>query len=153
MTTTAAGELTTCGDLVDDDDRRFQVHTRAYGDPGIFDAEMRHIFERSWVYVGHASEIPDAGDYKTASLGIQPVIVSRHADGDIHVLFNRCTHRAAAVCREDIGHSTTSAARTTTGSSATTANWSASRMPAVTPTTSTSRNWASSGRGWPPTAG
>ncbi|MBA2509058.1 MAG: Rieske 2Fe-2S domain-containing protein [Nocardioidaceae bacterium] len=105
MTTTATGDLASYGDLVDDDDRRFQVHTRAYGDPGVFDAEMRHIFERSWVYVGHASEIPDAGDYKTASLGIQPVIVSRHADGDIHVLFNRCTHRAAAVCREDIGHS------------------------------------------------
>ena len=32
------------------------VHRRVYTDPAIFDAEMRRIFGRTWVFVGHESE-------------------------------------------------------------------------------------------------
>jgi benzoate/toluate 1,2-dioxygenase subunit alpha len=91
--------------LVDDDDAQFRVHTRTYTDPAVFEAEMREIFERTWVYVGHESEISRPGDYMTALVGRQPVIVSRHEDGEVYVLLNRCMHRAAVVCRAEHGHS------------------------------------------------
>lgn len=93
------------GDLVVDDDLEFRIHTRAYVDPGVFEAEMRRIFERTWVYVGHSSEVPEPGDYKTTLIGRQPVIVARHEDGEIYVLLNRCRHRGAVVCRAEHGHS------------------------------------------------
>ncbi len=92
-------------DLVVDDPQEFRVHGSIYTDPQIFAEEMRRIFERYWVYVGHESEIPAPGDYKTVVVGTQPLIVSRHEDGQIYVLYNRCRHRGAVVCREERGHS------------------------------------------------
>ncbi len=69
-----------------------------YTDPAIFDAEMTRIFEKTWVWVAHDSEIPKAGDFKTAQIGQQPVIVVRDRKGVVHVHLNRCRHRAATVC-------------------------------------------------------
>jgi benzoate/toluate 1,2-dioxygenase subunit alpha len=92
-------------ELVVDDEREFRIHTRLYNDPAVYRAEMRTIFESTWVYVAHTSEIPDPGDYKTATIGTQPVIVSRHEDGNVYVLLNRCRHRGTVVCRMESGHS------------------------------------------------
>ncbi len=86
--------------LIDDAGGRFRVHARAYTDQAIFDQEQKHIFPRVWVYVGHESEFRSAGDFKTTHIGLQPVIVSRGEDGQIHVMFNRCMHRGSVVCRE-----------------------------------------------------
>ncbi len=81
-----------------------RVHRRLYTDPAIFDAEMHGIFEHTWVFVGHASEIPEPGDYKTTYIGRNPVIMVRDRDHQIHVLMNRCMHRGALVCREERGN-------------------------------------------------
>lgn len=98
-------------------------HRRLHG-PGVFEAEIRNIFERTWVYVAHESEISDIGDYQTSIIGRQPIIVSRHEDGQVYVLLNRCRHRGAVVCRDALGHSNYFAALTTTGRTAATAPWS-----------------------------
>ena len=82
-----------------------RVHRRLYTDPEIFAAEMERIFERNWVFVGHESEVPEPGDYRTGSIGRQPVILTRHADRRLHVLMNRCMHRGALVCRAEQGNS------------------------------------------------
>ncbi len=81
-----------------------RVHRRVYADPDLFDMEMEKIFGRAWVYMGHESEIANAGDYKANFIGQEPVILSRHRDGTIHVLFNRCAHRAGLVCRDEVGN-------------------------------------------------
>ncbi|WP_195818689.1 aromatic ring-hydroxylating oxygenase subunit alpha [Roseobacter sp. MH60115] len=80
--------------LVDDD----RVRTSMYKDPAIFDAEMEKIFGKTWVWVGHTSEVPDKGSFKTSWVGLQPVIISRDRKGVLHVLVNRCRHRSATVC-------------------------------------------------------
>jgi phenylpropionate dioxygenase-like ring-hydroxylating dioxygenase large terminal subunit len=82
------------------DDR---VHTSLYVDPSIFDAEMDTIFHNTWVWVAHASEIPLPGNFKMSHVGLEPVIVTRSADGSVHVLLNRCRHRAGSVCEEPRG--------------------------------------------------
>ncbi len=82
----------------------FRVDTRIYTDPLVFDEEMHRIFEKTWVYVGHISEIEKPGDYKTTTIGHNPIIVSRAEDGTIHVLQNECRHRGNAVCREFHGN-------------------------------------------------
>jgi anthranilate 1,2-dioxygenase (deaminating, decarboxylating) large subunit len=75
-----------------------RIHRDVYVDPEVFEAEMRRIFMRTWIYVGHDSEIPDSGDYKSTSVGTTPVILTRDGDGMPRVVVNRCTHRGAAVC-------------------------------------------------------
>lgn len=75
-----------------------RVHTSLYTDQAVYEAELGRIFERTWVWVAHTSEIPDPGDFKRAQVGRQPVIVVRDRKGEIHVLLNRCRHRAATVC-------------------------------------------------------
>lgn len=75
-----------------------------YTDPEIFAEEMEKIFQASWVYVAHESQLPESGDYLRSSVGQQPVIVSRQEDGSIAVLLNRCRHRGAMVCLEETGN-------------------------------------------------
>jgi len=80
------------------------VHGDCYTDPDIFAEELKKIYGRGWVFVGHQSEIPKAGDYVRKWIGLQPVIFSRDKAGTTHVLFNRCTHRGASICQEDKGN-------------------------------------------------
>jgi len=82
-----------------------RVHRRVYTDPDIFELEMERIFGRAWLFVGHTSQVQQAGDFVTTELGRQPVIMTRHRDGSVHVLINRCTHRGAKVVNERKGHS------------------------------------------------
>lgn len=80
-----------------------RVHTSLYTDAAIFDEEMDKIFSSTWVWVGHTSEIPEPGSFKTTYIGKQPVIVARDRKMQIHVLLNRCRHRGATVCEHKKG--------------------------------------------------
>lgn len=40
----------------------------------------------------------EGGSYKTINIGKQPVVVVRDRKKKVHVLLNRCRHRAATVC-------------------------------------------------------
>ena len=90
--------------IIDAPPADFRVSTQIYRDPIVFDDEMRNIFERTWVYVAHVSELPSPGDYKVSAVGRLPVIVSRDKDGAIHVLLNVCRHRGAVLCRTERGN-------------------------------------------------
>ncbi|MEE2060412.1 aromatic ring-hydroxylating oxygenase subunit alpha [Rhodococcus artemisiae] len=81
-----------------------RVRKTAYLDPDLYAAELTRIFEKTWLYVGHGSEIPNAGDYKTTTIVGRPVIVSRDRTGEVHVLQNRCRHRGASVCQAPTGN-------------------------------------------------
>lgn len=82
-----------------------RVDGRVYTDPQIFEEEIEKIFHRWWVYIGHASEVPEPGDYKLTRIGRQPLIMSRDEDGEIHLLMNRCRHRGNSVCQYERGNS------------------------------------------------
>ena len=81
-----------------------RVHRRVYTDPAVFELEMERIFARAWLFVGHTSQVKNVGDYMTADLGRQPVMMVRHRDGKVHVLLNRCTHRGPKVLNERCGN-------------------------------------------------
>jgi phenylpropionate dioxygenase-like ring-hydroxylating dioxygenase large terminal subunit len=82
-----------------------RVHGSLYTDPDVFAEELERIWYRTWVYVGHESEVPEPNDYALKSIGPQAVIMSRDSDGEIHLLVNRCSHRANLVCDEARGNS------------------------------------------------
>jgi phenylpropionate dioxygenase-like ring-hydroxylating dioxygenase large terminal subunit len=74
-----------------------RVHRRLYTDPEIFELEMRHLFGGTWVYLGHESQLPAAGDFVQVRVGRRPVLVTRGDDGSVHALLNRCTHRGTTL--------------------------------------------------------
>jgi len=80
------------------------VHRDIYNNPAVFELEKSRIFERTWVYVAHESEIPNTGDFKSTRVGLEPVIVARRDDASIGVMANRCRHRAATVCQVPSGN-------------------------------------------------
>jgi phenylpropionate dioxygenase-like ring-hydroxylating dioxygenase large terminal subunit len=83
------------------DDR---IHSRVYTDSRIFEEEMERVFHRGWVFVGHASEIPEPGDYRLGWIGRYPIIMVRGHDGEVRLLSNRCRHRANTVCQIERGN-------------------------------------------------
>lgn len=80
-----------------------RVHKDLYSDPEIFEEELDKVFNNTWVWVAHESEISGKNNYKTAKIGRQPVIVVRERKGGINVLLNRCRHRGATVCEGNSG--------------------------------------------------
>ena len=56
---------------MDADDR---VHRDVYTDAEVFQLEMERLWSRTWIYVGHTSQIPSPGDFLTLDVAAQPVI-------------------------------------------------------------------------------
>jgi phenylpropionate dioxygenase-like ring-hydroxylating dioxygenase large terminal subunit len=81
-----------------------RVRKEVYTDPAIFELEMERIHERIWIYCGHESQVPKAGDYVTVQIGRQPMIMVRGKDGKVNVLHNRCPHRGAMLCGDQRGN-------------------------------------------------
>jgi p-cumate 2,3-dioxygenase subunit alpha len=85
----------------------FRVNRRAFTDPERLSEERARLFGRCWIYVGHDSEVPHAGDYRSRNVAGRPMILLRGDDNVIRVLFNTCTHRGAMVCRQKSGNAKT----------------------------------------------
>jgi benzoate/toluate 1,2-dioxygenase subunit alpha len=75
--------------------RSGDVHRDVYIDPELFDLEMDRLWHSAWLYVGHDSQVPAAGDYYTTEIARQPLVMIRAQDGEVRVLYNRCAHRGA----------------------------------------------------------
>ena len=86
--------------LVTDD----EAHRDVYIAEDVFALEMKHLFRNTWIYVGHASQIPNKGDYYTTTISDQPVLMVRHTDQSIHVLYNRCAHRGVELVTDVHGN-------------------------------------------------
>ena len=84
--------------------RETEVHKDCYIDDEIFDLEMAHLFANTWVYVGHASQVPKVGDFYTTTVGNQPVVMVRHTDQSVRVLYNRCPHKGVQVAPDGCGN-------------------------------------------------
>jgi len=69
------------------------VHRDLYIDPDLFALEMQQLWRNTWIFVGHDSQVPRAGDYYTTDIATEPVILLRDAAGEIRVLANRCAHK------------------------------------------------------------
>ncbi|ANY17459.1 aromatic ring-hydroxylating dioxygenase subunit alpha [Bordetella pseudohinzii] len=84
--------------------RETEVHKDMFIDPEIFELEMEHLFANTWVYVGHDSQVPRPGDYITTTVGNQPVVMVRHSDQSVRVLYNRCPHKGTMVAGDACGN-------------------------------------------------
>src|SRR5918999_267572 len=69
-----------------------------YNDPELAEVELDRVFDRSWVFVAHESELRNRGDYVLRTIGEDRWIVARDDEGAVHVLLNSCRHRGTEVC-------------------------------------------------------
>jgi len=65
--------------------------------------ERERLFLSSWQIVGHQSEVPETGDYRTFEFFGRRGFVVRGKDGAIRAFHNVCAHRAHAVVSGDRG--------------------------------------------------
>ena len=75
-----------------------------YRSPVVYQRELETIFFKSWLWAGHASQIPNPGDWFLYTIAEESVIVVRDADGSIRGLINSCRHRGSRVCEERQGN-------------------------------------------------
>lgn len=81
-----------------------EVSLRLLHDPEVHALEMERVFGKTWLLLGHDSEIPKSGDYVVRYMGEDQVIVSRDRAGEIHVSLNVCPHRGMKVCTGEMGN-------------------------------------------------
>ncbi|MUM16819.1 aromatic ring-hydroxylating dioxygenase subunit alpha [Mycobacterium sp. CBMA271] len=91
-------------DTVFDSVRRGLIPAHIYNDREIFELEKQHLFGRTWMFVGHESEVPHNGDYVVRRILDDSFIVTRGSDGQVRALFNMCLHRGMQVCRAEMGN-------------------------------------------------
>ncbi len=65
-----------------------------YLDPQVYQREREAIFQPSWIMVGYAHQVDDAGDYFTEDVAGWSIFVQRGRDGELRAFHNVCPHRA-----------------------------------------------------------
>ncbi|WP_344393551.1 Rieske 2Fe-2S domain-containing protein, partial [Dietzia cercidiphylli] len=87
-----------------EDVRRGMIPAHIYNDKELFELEKERLFSRSWLFVAHESEVPEAGDYVVRRVLEDSFIISRDEQGQVRALFNMCLHRGMQVCRAEMGN-------------------------------------------------
>lgn len=77
-----------------------------YTDPRVAELERRTVFSRTWQMVCRADQVAVPGQYVTATVAGEPVVVVRGSDDALRGFFNVCRHHAAAVMTEPCGRAT-----------------------------------------------
>jgi len=80
------------------------VHRDVYLSPALFDLEMERLWRSAWVYIGHDSQVPNAGDFLSVNIARQPLLLLRGSDGVLRVLLNRCAHKGSRLVGASSGN-------------------------------------------------
>jgi choline monooxygenase len=75
-----------------------------YVDPRIDALERSNVFGRNWQAIGRLDQVAKPGDFFTATLAGEPIVVARGNDNQLRAFYNVCRHHAAAVVTEAQGH-------------------------------------------------
>ena len=74
-----------------------------YYDADHYQRELEAVWYRDWVCVGHGSELNRPGDFLTARIGSQNIVVTMTADGEFRAWHNTCRHRGSLLCKDRNG--------------------------------------------------
>src|SRR5271169_81903 len=74
-----------------------------YFDERISELERASVFSTTWQVVGHTDQVRENGQFFTAELAGEPLVVARGDDGQLRAFYNVCRHHAAAVVTEAQG--------------------------------------------------
>jgi phenylpropionate dioxygenase-like ring-hydroxylating dioxygenase large terminal subunit len=76
----------------------------AYTSADFFAWEVEHVFHPEWLCVGHASQVPEPGNFVNLDLLGEPLTIVRGADDEVRVLSRVCPHRGMDIMPEGFGH-------------------------------------------------
>jgi phenylpropionate dioxygenase-like ring-hydroxylating dioxygenase large terminal subunit len=71
----------------------------AYTSQDLFDAEIERIFRHEWICVGRTEQVGEVGDWFSADVAGEPVVVTRNENGEINALSAVCRHRYMTVAQ------------------------------------------------------
>src|ERR1700682_1414458 len=74
-----------------------------YFDEGIGELEHSAVFGKTWQAVGRAAQVQNPGQFLTADIAGDPIVVVRGEDSQLRAFYNVCRHHAAAVVTEAQG--------------------------------------------------
>ena len=74
-----------------------------YFDEAIAELENSAVFGKTWQAVGRAEQVQNPGQFLTADICGDPIVVVRGEDSQLRAFYNVCRHHAAAVVREAQG--------------------------------------------------
>jgi choline monooxygenase len=84
-------------------DRAWTIPASWFTDERLYDLELKTVFARSWQMAGRVDQVSERGDYLTAEIGNDPIVIVRGGDKLLRGFFNVCLHHAAAVMTEAEG--------------------------------------------------
>lgn len=99
----SAEEFQTVHDLVARRQPGYTMPGELYASELVYRAELERIWRRGWLFVGHACEVREPGDYFTFAVDGDSLIVIRDDDGEINALWNVCRHRGTELCDQPHG--------------------------------------------------
>jgi choline monooxygenase len=79
------------------------IPAQFYVDARIADLEARTVFSQTWQLVGRVDQVEKPGEFVTANVAREPIVVVRGNDGVLRGFYNVCRHHAAAVVTEACG--------------------------------------------------
>ncbi len=82
-----------------DPSQSFTLPARFYNDGNIYQMEKGKIFYQCWWYVCHTSQLANKGQYITAKIHDENVLVIRHRLGNLRAFYNVCRHRGHELLR------------------------------------------------------
>lgn len=74
-----------------------------YVSPEIFQGEQQRIFSRSWTCLGRADRFDTRGNFVTAQIAGESLIVTRDASRRLRAFYNVCRHRGTRLCTQEHG--------------------------------------------------
>ncbi|TMK55420.1 MAG: aromatic ring-hydroxylating dioxygenase subunit alpha [Actinobacteria bacterium] len=78
-------------------DEAVMLPPACYTDPEFFEFEKQALFLREWVCLGRTEQVANPGDYFTATIADEPLIVVRDTHGAVRVMSAVCRHRAMVI--------------------------------------------------------
>jgi choline monooxygenase len=84
-------------------ERAFTIPAPWYRDPRIEELERASVFSATWQVVGRLDQVCEKGQFFTAEVAGEPIVVVRGDDAQLRAFYNVCRHHAAAVVPEATG--------------------------------------------------
>jgi choline monooxygenase len=84
-------------------ERAFTIPAPWYRDPRIEELERASVFSATWQVVGRLDQVCEKGQFFTAEVAGEPIVVVRGDDAQLRAFYNVCRHHAAAVVPEAEG--------------------------------------------------
>ncbi len=82
----------------------FSLEQAFYVSEEIYQHDLVEVLAKQWIFVDHASTLPNPGDYITYEFSNESIIIIRNREGELRAYFNVCRHRGSRLCLKQQGN-------------------------------------------------